>query len=520
MGWICAIVSLWSLIWIPLALGQRPAEGQGRHLLYLPIPSNVSKEEVLQAREPLKNRLHSLVKERLRLYKISPQEKPHVDFSVIFGDHDGLPILPNLAEAMSNASNLTTATTNDLTFTFNSPTYPWSTEELATLDTALGDLYPAVKNVYGNPAFNMTVNLRKDPTISFAGLYYPSLNEMVLKGSSVTDVICHEMIHAFRDDDIISLSSYEEGMTRAAEVEVHNRLANYTHWDEHHSYTYDVYYEGLNTQAIGAQNGNFFQGYVSALLRYQLSGYAWAKAFLENSNFFARFNKKLYAQMLSDPTTAGTESKLLSILTTVQPTVEGKSFLTWYGQQGVFNTNPPKGYFLYQRINQFTVDYFYRDYTGSETMQPNATIQWAVYDDKDNLLDSGSGVTSANGFISIEPIMPANYTGRIKVVTTTSSPTGTISNTKFRTARTSDSPGGTAGVFGTTPHSHSGTLTITPLNNSDPPVIVSVSKGAFYVPWFVAVEGRFRVDFTSADGLSFSRWFTKDASDYYLLIKK
>ena len=65
------------------------------------------------------------------------------------------------------------------------------------------------------------------------------------------------MLHAFRDRNMIAFSSFEEGMVRAAEIEIFNRLPGYDYsMGKHHSYQYDVYYEGLNRPSIGAQNGN------------------------------------------------------------------------------------------------------------------------------------------------------------------------------------------------------------------------------------------------------------------------
>lgn len=158
-------------------------------------------------------------------------------------DDHGRPILPDL-EAARQRRIARTLAGNELTFTFNSPSEPWDPSEIAALTAALDDFYPTAKAIYGPPAFNITVNVRKSSGGAFVGEYNPSLNEMVLQNSVDLTVLCHEMIHAFRDDFIITLPSYEEGMTRAAEVEVFNQLAAYTHsFDEHHSYTYDVYYE-------------------------------------------------------------------------------------------------------------------------------------------------------------------------------------------------------------------------------------------------------------------------------------
>jgi len=517
---LCAAAFLLPVVmWVPLARAQqtlRPVANRDNHLVYVPIPPDVSKEELLAPSEPLKARLHSLVRQHPALQKRLLREAPDFDLIIVFTDDSGLPILPDLEavrERRGKTRGLTALTTaaNELSFTFNSPTYPWTAGELTALNAALNDFYPTAKAVYGNPAFNITVNVRQDPTISFAGLYYVSLNEMVLHSASL-DPICHEMIHAFRDDDIIALSSFEEGMTRAAEVEVFNRLPAYPHWDKNHSYTYDAYYEGLNRQKIGSRNGNLFAGYVSALLRYQLAGYAWAKAFLENSNFFSDFNRDLYARILVDPTTNFTESRLLDIAAAAQPTVEAEPFLTWYGQQGVFNTNPTHGYLLYQRMNQFTVDYFFRSPWGSETMQANATIDWAVYDYLGTLVDSGSGLTSAFGLIFFSPTFSAGYTGRIEVVAATMSPSGPIteSTLAFR--------GSEVGVFGITFPADSGSITITPLDDPTPPVSLTVVNGGFSAPSLATARGRFIATFTDTGGQSVSKHFTKDASNYFLLM--
>ena len=510
------------------ALAQNSVLLTAEGVLYFPIPTDVSKEEILNPGERLKVRLHSLVIESLTMRSRLSQETGDLiegkeDLVVVFTDHAGQPILPDLDAARSRRSDASrlsapvATATNELAFTFDSSTFPWSAEQLITLSTAMNDFYRTAKVIYGDPAFNITVNIRKDPTISFAGLYYSSINEMVLRDESNLDVFCHEMIHAFRDDNTINFNSYEEGMTRAAEIEVFNRLDGYTHpFNESHSYPLDVYYEGLNRRVIGSLNGSFFNSfpYAFALLRYQLAGYAWAKVFLENSNFFVDFNRELYARTLSDPSTVSMESKLLDIATTVQSMVEGRPFLTWYGQQGVLNTNPPEGYFLYQRINQFDVNYFYRDAWGAETMQPDATIQWAIYDDQNSLLDSGSDVTDTYGRIYIDRILPAGYAGRIKVVATTSIPDGNICDISLRTA------GNEAGVFGVVPESNSGTITITPLDHPTPPVTLDVANGAFSVPSLAAVKGRFLAHFTNATGQGFSKQFNKDASDYFLFMGK
>ena len=175
------------------------------------------------------------------------------DLLIVLTDGDGRAILPDTARRA--ADRRPPRDDHELTFTFESPDLPWTPEEIAFLSESLRAFYPVAKQIYGPPAFDLSVNVRQDPSIPVAGLYDISSNEMTLKGASpgMLDVLCHEMLHAFRDEDLIGLSSFEEGMARAAEVEVFDRLPAYVHpFDETHGYDYDVYYEALNRPEIGA----------------------------------------------------------------------------------------------------------------------------------------------------------------------------------------------------------------------------------------------------------------------------
>src|SRR5262249_54511488 len=152
--------------------------------------------------------------------------------------------------------------------------------------------------------------------------------------------------------------------------------------------------------------GNFFWGYVAPLLRYQLAGYAWGKAVIENSAFFVNFNREYYDRLGDDSTTRSAESTLVEFAATVLPQVDGRPFREWYGLHGVFDTNPPAGYFLYNRgdgMPNFVVDYFWRTPTGFESMQAKALVDWKFYDYSGNLADVGQGPTSDNGWLSVTP---------------------------------------------------------------------------------------------------------------------
>jgi hypothetical protein len=491
------------------------------NVLYVNLPTDLSRQNVEFADEVIKGRLHKLAAQLAR------REPAASDLIVMFVDRDGQMILPNRelvrsrrgfgdASTANLAAAAAAALPNRLIFTFNSPVYPWTTAEVQTLSSAVNTFYPVISQVYGDPAFDNTVNLSKDPNAPAVGLYYPAFNEVVIKTLDYgMDVLCHELIHAFRDDNISWLDMYEEGMTRAAEVEVANRIPSLVHWDENHSYEYDVFYEGMNKTKIGSTGGDFFTGYISPLLRYQLAGYAWGKPLIVNGNFLRDFNSRYYAMLLQDPSVAGSASALLDIAAAVQLNVEGSAFRTWYAKQSIFQTAPPQGYSIFQRFQSYlgtVVDYFDRESTGWETMMSNSLVKWVVSDFQGITLSRGSGTTSASGWVAFTPAVPTGYTGRIKVVVSVNSPAGTIKDTAFRYV------GMESGVFGIVKNGSFGLLTITAKDGSIPPVTVNVTNGGFFIPSLAAVRGEFSAVFQNSGGAVSSKQFIKDASNYFLSI--
>lgn len=403
-------------------------------------------------------------------------------------------------------------TARELRFTFHSPHAPWTTDETRVLSEAIAAFYPLARAIYGPPAFSLTINLRRDPTAP--RVYYdPFLNEIVLAGVEDLTSLCHEMLHAFRDDFVIGLDGFEEGMVRAAEVEIFDRLERYDHWDEDHAYTYDVYFEALQTAALGAPDGQYDFGAPNfTLLRYQLAGYAWAKVFLEDDQFLVRFNRALTHRAAIDPSILTDEAALVALAAELRPRVEGRPFAEWYRSRGVFRIDSAPGYRLYQRINQFTIDLIRRDASGLEQPMADAVVDWAVYDHADRLLASGTGVTGPGGFLFIDPELPSGYTGRLAVAARHVTPDGAeLLDVAFRKA------GNDTGLFGVVLPAASGRLTITPLDHGDS-VTVPVTAGAFAAPTLQGRRGRFAATLRDSDGRYFRREFTKDAGDYFLLL--
>jgi len=513
---IVSFLFVWALLSpVETLNAQMRTNSNDNFIVYLPLPSGMSRSDVIAGGENTRTVLYNYSKTQLDQLPQLPLNN-FIDLIVVFVDADQTPILPDKEKIIRN--NTPARVPGSLTYTFNSPAQPWNSTQLAALSEYVNVFYPAIKNVVGDPFFNIAVNVRRDSTISFAGLYYPSINEMVLREPN-DDVFCHESIHAFRDDYLMSLSTYEEGMTRAAEVEVYNRLAAYTHpFDEFHSYFYDTYYDMLNRPNIGCFGGSVFNSPTLTLLRYELASYIWAKAFLEDNNFLKRFNDSLFVRTTIDATTRYTESKLKNIVETVKPVVEGFVCSSWYSNQFLLNSAPSTGYKLYQRAfsTSYTVDYFNRGTDGIETPQAGASISWKVFDNNSNLVSSGSSTSNANGFVSFAPSLPANYNGRFKVISSVQSPQGPIADTVLDCRLQS----GYAGIFGNVEEINSGTLTIYPLDTTMAPVSTSLINGAFSISVLETVRGRFRYDIVYPDCNHVSGIITKDRSKYFLSIKK
>jgi hypothetical protein len=492
-------------------LAQQPAATPALRGSILFVP--VSPAELL---EPQK------VRDRVRQHlasQIGDHATARRDVLVVLTDASGRPILPDReAEARAHGRRRQ-KDANVLSFTFDSPGNPWTLEDVAFLSTALADFYPVAREIYGPPAFDIVVNVRRDPTLTFAGFYNVSSNEMTLRAASTgtLDVLCHELLHAFRDDNLIAVASYEEGMARAAEIEVFNRLPSYVHpFDEAHGYTYDVYYEALNRPAIGAWGGNLNDGYVSLLLRYQLAGYAWGKALIENDRFLARFNRLYYDRVAADPATQYTERLLRAIAAAAQRHVEGAAFATWYKRQHVLNTTPPAGFALYQRIDGFVIDAMHRDASGFVAMIAGALVDWRVFGHDGTLFDAGSGLTAANGHLAISPTIPAGYTGRLEVRASAFGPGGQlVEDVTYRPFISS--PTGEAGIFGVVAGRNEGTVVIRSLDRPHGWVTAPLVNGVFSVPSLETARGRFVAGLFTGRRLDKVRVFTKDASRYLVV---
>lgn len=429
------------------------------------------------------------------------------DLTVVLLDQNGSPILNKESFTSNNG---------EISFTFNSPSQEWTNTEIQTLSTFLNRIYPVAKDVYGAPAFNITVNIRKDTSLPVSGLYNLSTNELAIRNSSQLTTLVHEMLHAFRDDYIIHSDAYEEGMVRAAEIEIFNRLDDYEHWAENHSYPYDYFYEALNKKSIGSHGGDFYGNQPLMLLRYHVASYAWGKILIEDSTFLRRFNQAYFTAASSDPKILWDINSLKQILFSTISSVEDSSIETWYAQQNIFNNDPDPGSFLFQRINQYDVVYFNRDSNGHESLKQNIPVRWSVYNYRDEIIGSGESMTGELGWVEIPANIPKSYRGKLKVITEADNLIGLAADTSYRTSFEDD---GVFGILSDIPSENiSGDIVITLFSNPSLQFTVPIENGAFSIPSLQNYRGKIKLQYNGPDGIVLSRTITKDKSKYFVII--
>jgi len=501
-----AVAAVWTLLASAShASEDSPRSSEDAKVQLLPVPSGISEQEVRAGGRGVQIRLagiavHDFDSNRPRIAddRCGP--------IVIFVDSRGVPISP-----AAPSPGVTTA--HDLVFTFDSPGDPWSDAELTLLQTYVGDFYPALKQIYGDPATSDTIDVVHDPSSGYAGRL---AGNVIILQSLRDDILCHEMVHAFHGPLALRTSLFEEGMTRGAEIEVFDQLPQYVHpWDDAHSFPDDVFYEANNTAGIA---GALLPP--MNLLGYQLAGYAIGKCALERSTFFRDFNDTLYAVAQGHPYVVWDDAEIRSLMAAVLPNVEGLAWTDWVMKQHILTYTLSRGDHLYQEIGDWqfkggrrTFPIWFYEIGRDIAPVTNTPIHWEITDWEGGLLARGTSVTGGDGAVFIDPPIPPGYLGMVRSVARAQGAFGAVADTVYRNFGGDDS-----GVFGVALEADIDSVSIT--NVDDPATFLDLPlvRGAFVAPSLGPVRGRFEARFHRRDGTTGTRRFNKDASSYLVLL--
>jgi hypothetical protein len=401
---------------------------------------------------------------------------------------------------------------HDLNFTFSSEKNPWSEKELETLKKQLADFYPLAKKVFGSPAASIDVNIRKNPESGPMFWQSGEVSEIILPEKYASHQLLHEMLHSFHSPYIMHNNAFEEGMVRAAEVEIMNRLPKYEYENRNHSYSVDIYYEANNESTVSAFNGKFFSGFINAFLRYQQAGYAWGKCLIEDENFLVKFNESYYEKARQDSDIAKNSDELKKIVREILSKVEGQDFEKWFSSQAVFDFSPESGYQMFLKRDSQNFYIFHRDEDGKEKMIPDASFTWKIYDYAGEELGDGKGKTNSNGWNWLNLSVPASKATRVRIAVEANLPNGQVLKKEF----VSHVGLAEKGIFGIVENYDSGKIRVSGKNfKTEVPVV----NGTFSVPKLEETAGTFKLEYVR-DGKNLEKTITKDASGYYVTLEE
>ena len=163
------------------------------------------------------------------------------------------------------------------------------------------------RRIFGPPFHGGDITIKCDPTLSYPGVYYDHVITLNVEyEGEFTDndrgVLSHEMLHAFQDG-YISFDQFCEGMAAEGAVCIQNIIASKgyeTDYSElHHQDPYSEayeYYAAYNQPAICPVAAEFSGGavYNMPTVRYHTAAMAWHKPYVEDSDYFAKFNCLVY----------------------------------------------------------------------------------------------------------------------------------------------------------------------------------------------------------------------------------
>jgi hypothetical protein len=278
------------------------------------------------------------------------------------------------------------------------PTTGWSAAQVATMTTFFDRMYPVLVDLYGTPADSYTVSAVRDLRYTRSNVFFPSLDEIHMSDSFSPQLFTHELIHAFRNDRLLSsdhnwnfnatLSPFEEAFAQAVSYEAMNDyVTRYptdplvpatSLWGSSADWDYDFQnvatLRGTDLWSDGGGTGLYW-------LRYEMGAAALRKVELESPDFYRRFNAEYYRRINASPTVVRpTRALIVDIIRTLVPTIEGRPATEWVDAQHVLHAQNVYGKKIFHRIQDYpyTELFAFQDIYFMETMACGS--EWACFD--------------------------------------------------------------------------------------------------------------------------------------------
>jgi hypothetical protein len=274
---------------------------------------------------------------------------------------------------------------------------PWSENERTDIMWFMDRMLPLIKEIYGPPSHSYTVTLVKDSLYSSSAVFFPGSNEIHMDQLH-PQLLTHEIIHAFRDNVILSsdvywsyestLSGFEESFAQGISYVCMNRYVQLypadpvvpgnTLYDSFYGWDYDYQNTDILTTtdywSDGGGTGIFW-------LRYEIGAAALLKILKDHPDFVRDFNREYYNRLNGDHDLTTSRGLMLDLVSLTAPMIEGTESTAWVNRQHIFDCFVRSGRKIFVKIQHYpgweeylifqSIFYYETFFNGSE---------WAYWD--------------------------------------------------------------------------------------------------------------------------------------------
>lgn len=231
-------------------------------------------------------------------------------------------------------------------------TSTWSTARQAEITSFLDRMLPILTDLYGPPSSTYSVRMVRDLRYTASAVFFPSTDEIHMGDTATYQLLTHEMVHAWRRDQILSsgsvwqfeptLSGFEEGFAQAVSYQAMTEFAaqhptfglSQKIYQSSNEWDYDFQnVPELRTRDFWSNSGGTLLHWV----RYEMAAAAIAKIELEHPGFHKAFNTEYYSRINANPTLTSSRTLIKEIIQAVAPMIEGTAASAWIDQQNIFD---------------------------------------------------------------------------------------------------------------------------------------------------------------------------------------
>jgi len=315
----------------------------------------------------------------------------------------------------------------------------WDSVQINKYVHFISRMLPIIKEIYGPPSHSNTITLVRNLYYSGSNVFFPGTNQIHKDDNFNPQLLTHELIHAFRDDVVLSmdsnwnynskLSGFEEGFAQGASYICMNRYVQLYPNDTLVNYSspfgssMDWDYDFRNVSNITTED--FWSDYGGMALsweRYEMGAAAMRKLHLVDSNMFKNFNTAYYSYLNNNNDSTPSRKLISNLLSSVITQVEGIPTNDWINKQKIFDCKIKQGrkvwvrtqhypwteYLIFQWVNYYETFSNGNDWAHYDT----ASSSW-IYYDLNGSVGLGTVTNYADSIIWQRNLLISQYTGGI-----------------------------------------------------------------------------------------------------------